>query len=62
MAKLSFVLDLVECILELAEIRGSGCNPLAESVSAKQVSHDLCWIFSNLLHFTIFCSSNSYNL
>ncbi|XP_025089781.1 serine/threonine-protein kinase ULK2-like isoform X2 [Pomacea canaliculata] len=36
MAKLSFVLDLVECILELAEIRGSGCNPLAESVSAKQ--------------------------
>nr|KAG5698390.1 hypothetical protein BaRGS_006585 [Batillaria attramentaria] len=36
MAKLSFVLDLVECIMELAEIRGAVCNPLADSVSCKQ--------------------------
>lgn len=36
MAKLSFVLDLVECIMELAEIRGASLNPLADSVASKQ--------------------------
>ncbi|XP_067685830.1 serine/threonine-protein kinase unc-51-like isoform X2 [Haliotis asinina] len=36
MAKLSFVLDLVECIMELAQARGAALSTFNDSVSCKQ--------------------------
>lgn len=37
MAKLSFVLDLVDCIIELASSRGTPIQGLNDSVSVRQV-------------------------
>ena len=37
MGKLSFVLDLVECIMELARVRGAALSNFTDSVSCKQV-------------------------
>ncbi|XP_041349948.1 serine/threonine-protein kinase unc-51-like [Gigantopelta aegis] len=36
MGKLSFVLDLVECIMELARVRGAALSTFTDSVSCKQ--------------------------
>ena len=37
MAKLNFVLDLVECIIELARVRGAPLNAFSESISCNKV-------------------------
>ena len=36
MAKLSFILDVVECIVDLARSKGAVCNPMADSVTIKR--------------------------
>ena len=38
MAKLNFVLDLVECIIELARVRAAPLNTFSESLSCNKVS------------------------
>ena len=36
MAKLSFILDVVECIVDLARSKGAVCNPMGDSMSVKR--------------------------
>lgn len=67
MAKLSFVNDLAECVMELAMAKGAPLNTLSESVNWKQVksSDCLCQNFSkvdiqvihsctHILHYSVF--------
>lgn len=42
MAKLSFVNDLADCVMELAMAKGAPLNTLSESVNWKQVITKYC--------------------
>ncbi|XP_070206130.1 serine/threonine-protein kinase unc-51-like [Littorina saxatilis] len=39
MAKLSFILDVVEAVVNLARSKGAACNPMADSLSTKRVDN-----------------------
>lgn len=44
MAKLSFVNDLADCVMELAMAKGAPLNTLSESVNWKQVITKYCML------------------
>ena len=35
MAKLSFILDVVECVVDLARSKGAACQPMADSTAVR---------------------------